>query len=133
MHYICVYLHRKSFREPGSELEIITAGGNDQLAPIPSYSSTNPDLSSTSWLINELDDFQHLYLYHTRRIHLTRSRIRPFPTRTRFGNSVHRGGRIVDSWVLAVPQASDCEALHDGGDFRFLGKNVTPTCPSQFT
>jgi hypothetical protein len=80
--------------------------------PMPAYSLTDPvsGLSSTSWLLNQADDFQqqHIPVPYEEDPTLTQSHP-PFPTPARSGDPLQIGGwkNSRPSWVQAVPQVTN--------------------------
>ena len=79
--------------------------------PIPTYSFTDPvsGLSSTSWLLDQADDFQQLHIPvpYEQAPTLTQPHP-PFPTPAEFGNPLQMGAwkHSKPSWVQAVPQTA---------------------------
>jgi len=79
--------------------------------PMPAYSFTDPasGLASTSWLLDQADDFQQLHISVPYEQAPTLMQPHPpFPTPAEFGDPLQMGGwkPSKPSWVQAVPQTA---------------------------
>ena len=94
-------------------LQVLLSGDHVSFTvlPMPTYSYTDPisHLSSTSWLLSQLDDFQqkHIPVPYKDDPTLTQPHP-PFPTPVQFGHPLQIGGwkNTRPSWVQAVPQVT---------------------------
>ena len=98
--------------------------------PMPAYSFPDPvsGLSSTSWLLDQADDFQQLHIpvpYEQAPTHMQAHP--PFPTPAEFGDPLQMGGwkHGKPCWVQAVPQVASLKYTTTVGIFLLLGVDMT--------